>query len=283
MQIDTSELDDFQEEMDMVINGGGFKGYCAGGIWLVLDKYKLMKNIKSIRGVSAGSQITSLYLTNDRVRQGLRLYYYGKTIKNKITNTINLFDLNYEIFPDNIHELANKQNVSFITTEIRWFSFRKTTLCNFRSKTHLIQCLKASCSIPLIFNNKWPFCVTIDNKYYIDGAFSDVNGLNHNSNRKQILINLANIRYPLYKALNPNLIDDNLEDCIIKGIKIGEKFFKQKNFYSYYNPICIVKPNIYSRYYIFSVCYFLYRNFISEIKIYFKFFKRKINRFLFKY
>lgn len=283
VQIDPSELDDFQEEMDMVINGGGLKGYCAGGIWLVLDKYKLMKNIKSIRGVSAGSQITSLYLINDRVRQGLRLYYYGRTFKNKVSNTINLFDLNFDLLPDNIHEIANKQNVSFISTEIRWFSIRKTTLSNFRSKSHLIQCLKASCSIPFLFNNKWPFCVNIENKYYIDGAFSDVNGLNHYTNRNQLLINLANIRYSLYKAINPNLIDDNLEDSIIQGIKIGEKFLNQKNFYSSYNPICIVKPKIYSKYYMFSVIYFLYRNFISEIKIYFKFFIRNINRFLFKY
>ena len=271
VQIDQSDLDDFQEEMDMVINGGGFKGYCAGGIWLVLDKYKLMKNIKSIRGVSAGSVITSLFLIKDRLRQGLRLYYYGRTLKNKVTNIINIFDLNYDLLPDNIHEIANKQNVSFITTEIRWFSIRKTILCNFRSRGHLIQCIKASCSIPLIFNNIWPFCVTIDNKFYIDGAFSDVNGLNYYSNRKQLLINLANIRYPLYKAINPNLIDDNLEDSIILGIKIGEKFLKQKDFYSFYNPICIVQPNKYSRYYIFSVFYFLYRNFISEIKIFFKF------------
>ena len=283
VQVDISDLVEFKEEMDMVINGGGFKGYCAGGILLVLEKYNLMKNIKSIRGVSAGAQMSCLNLVKDKVREGLRLYYYGRTLKNNVTNIINIFDLNYDIFPDNIHEIANKQNISFISTEIRWFSIRKTTLSNFRSKSNLIQCLKASCSIPFLFNNKWPFCVNIDNNYYIDGAFSDINGLNYYTNRKQLLINLANIRYPLYKAINPNIIDDNLEEIIIKGIKIAENFFKKKDFYSSYYPICIVKPNIYSKYYIFSVCYFLYRNFVSEISIYFKFFKRQINRFLFKY
>lgn len=282
VNVDTSDLQIFDEEMDLVINGGAFKGYMAGGIGLVLQKYGLLKNINSIYGVSAGSQIAIWYIVKNNIEQSLKSYYNLRLYSN-LPNRIDIFDINNSFLPDDIHEIANKKKISFVATKIRWFSFQKSLLTNFHSKNHLIQCMKASCSLPILFNNKWPYCKKIENNYYIDGAFSDINGLNPNSNRKQIFINLGNIRYPLYKALNPNGIDDNLEEAIIKGIKIGEKFINQKNYYCYTNPICIVKPNIFSKYYIFSASYFFYRNFVSEIKIYCKLFKRIFYRILFKY
>ena len=282
VNVDTSDLKIFDEEMDLVINGGAFKGYMAGGIGLVLQKYGLLKNINSIYGVSAGSQIAIWYIVKNNLKHSLKSYY-NLRLYTKLPNKIDLFDINNSFLQDDIHEIANKKKISFVATKIRWFSFQKSLLTNFNSKDHLIQCLKASCSLPLLFNSKWPFCQKIDNDYYIDGAFSDINGLDHYSNRNQLFINLGNIQYPLYKALNPLGVDDNLEESIIEGIKIGEKFINQKNYYCYTNPICIVKPNVFSKYYIFSTIYFLYRNFVSEIKIYYKFFKRVFYRIIFKY
>jgi hypothetical protein len=213
-------------EFHLVLSGGGFKGYYSSGIAHIINKIGIIDKIKSIRGTSCGA-LNAVYIACEiDIYKSIHTYDLALS---KIDNYSDLLEciyfVNDYILPPNAHEICNNKKVEIVTSKVSGLKIEKVIFNNFKSKSHLLDCLSASICIPFFINKKYPYAVKIDDDYYIDGGFVSNTPIKDTEDLQLIIYNCY-VDYPIMHTLS--ITDPNIENIIFKGALDMVKFIKSQ-------------------------------------------------------
>ena len=240
-----------REFTSIVLSGGAFKAASMIGVIKYLEEHKLIKNLLTFVGTSAGATICFL----------LAMGFSSQEIRNFLLNIIhddslNDFDISeicslletYGIDPGDKLKCIF-QRALFIKTaksDMTFMEFAKVfgknlVVCvsnlskedyeyfSLDTKPHMsvIDALKISCSVPLVFSP-----VILDNYFYVDGGlynnfpisyfdkqiFKDVIGVNIKTNNYQKTDNFLNyFRFLIYSVIER--VNSNSNSSICNDLK----------------------------------------------------------------
>lgn len=194
----------YMNKFKLITGGGGFRGF----FFIGMNKYLNYKNLKSeiieYIGVSAGSIINLLLITNAPIflveiiyNELKRTYEKGECILKKIQYLLNKY------LPNDIHKLLNRKNFRVVVSELYILGLRKKVIDNFKSKEECIDYICASCNIPYLTNKSFRPFFKVNNKYYLDGGFTDILPIDTKSKYPQLVINLLGLKYNIYRSYFP--------------------------------------------------------------------------------
>ena len=236
----------FNEDIDIILGTGGLRGIYYCGVSYIINKYINPNNIKSITAVSAGALGAVIIACDIHPKKCIYYYYYLYKEYNKNKSLLESLELIcHKLLPDNAYKICNKRNVNIVLTELSCLGFNKVIITKYYSNKHLIDCIIASSYIPFMYNNGFPLCYKINNKYYLDGGFTDDLPYNINSKNKQILISTINIYHNFRYILSPDNIE--IDRILLLGIYDMYKFIKTKKNSTniqYYNKNINVTRNL---------------------------------------
>ena len=194
----------YMNKFKLIIGGGGFRGFFLIGLNKYLNQKKLKSEIIEYIGVSAGTILNLLivsdvpyFLIEIIYNELKKCYEKGECILKKIQYLLNKY------LPNDIHKLLNRNNYKIIVSELYIFGFRKKVIEKFESKSEVINYICASCNIPFVTNKSFPPFFKVNNKYYLDGGFTDILPIDTSSAYPQLVVNLLGLKYNLYKSYFP--------------------------------------------------------------------------------
>jgi hypothetical protein len=214
------------KDFDLVIGGGGFRGYYHIGSLYILKVLEQQQkiSIKQIIGTSSGAIASVNYACNIDFNKWLESY---NEIKNLMLNGLDLHlatiaVLKYKL-PSNAHILCNQQNVKIVVAKFNWwpFGFTEVIFDNFTSFDHLINCLSAAINIPMYTSNNFKGIMINNNRYY-DGFFCRLTPIIKNNNMPQLVIKTAHVLYPKFVTLKPK--DSHINLLAMRGFLETKKF-----------------------------------------------------------
>lgn len=176
-------MDQTNNEIYIFIPGAGLCfPYLFGAMeYLKLQSDNLKINIKHYSGVSAGSLVATIYALGLNPFLFIKLCYDDEIINNK-----NMFGL-WFILEDTLRGVLKKylpddinyQDIDNLAIRLSEATSRKTYYIDkFNSKDDLINCIIASCYIPLFLSYR--MTCYFRGKYYIDGASLQANNYHCN-------------------------------------------------------------------------------------------------------
>jgi hypothetical protein len=212
------------KEFDLVICGGGFKGYYMAGVTEILKK--MIDNdrifIKNYTGSSIGAILAVHMICNVPIHNIRNAYEFSR--KNS-----NFHDLNNIIarickntLPENAHELCNGK-LRICVSELKFLGFKRIIIDKFEDKKHLLDVLRATSYVPFFTSNKMSG-VVINGKTYYDGGVVPTPPINFNNELPQLLLETFKVEYPLKKIFNTT--DEVPELLMLRGVIDMEKFIK---------------------------------------------------------
>lgn len=220
-KIDVTKFKFPEKEFDVVIAGGGLKGYYNFGACEILKK--MIKNdqikIRNYTGVSSGAYVALFSLLDISLQTIRNMYEFGRlnTYKHDLNKILS--KICEHILPDNVHELLNGK-LKILISKITLKGFKPVIIDNFKSKEHLIKVLNASSFIPLITTSEYRG-IEIDNNKYFDGGFTNNTPVMIQHDFPQLLFNTTNV---VYSSLYSYCIkDSNPELLIVRGAIDMEK------------------------------------------------------------
>jgi predicted acylesterase/phospholipase RssA len=177
---------------NLIIPGGGIYGILLVGILENLEKYGLLKDIKSYLGTSAGSiicfllvigySISDIHIFLNKFNFSLITNLNKNNIFDKLKNNYGISNTNNLkiIFKNFLIEKKINPDITFselyelfpidLTINIACINNTKLLFCNYKNTPNfkVIDIITISCSIPIIFEPS-----IIDDKYYVDGGLYD--------------------------------------------------------------------------------------------------------------
>jgi len=227
------------EKDTLLLSGGGAAGILYAGVFKALEELNILKDIKTIVGVSAGTLYTFMYLMGYTVKE---IEKFAETFDGKKLTTIKNFESlsfdkifieygldNGDAFKKVFIKIAKQKKIDpyitlldfyklnkikFVigvtnidTLEEEYFSYDSTP--NIR----LIDAIRATISLPIYFTPH-----KINNKLYVDGGCMNNFPINYSKIdiNKTIAIMISN---PINNSINNNFINYFLN--ILKSMSIG--------------------------------------------------------------
>lgn len=214
------------DTFDLVIGGGGFRGYYhVGSLYILKDLEKQNKiNIRQIIGTSSGAIASVNYACDIDFNEWLQSY---DEIRNLMKNGIDLHLSTMMVLknklPSNAHILCNQRNVKIAVSKFNWwpFGFTEVIFNNFESFDHLLNCLSAAINIPMYTSNNFKGIIINNNRYY-DGFFCRLTPTINNNNLPQMVIKTAHVLYPKFVTLKPK--DSHIDLLAMRGFLETKKF-----------------------------------------------------------
>lgn len=227
--LDNIDYDDFEIKynyFDLVLSGGGFKGYYHLGLCKILKHFELKNKIKirHIIGTSTGAISAIIYACNINYHKWIESFYKIKENIHKSDLHQTVIEIMREELPPNAHELCNGK-IKITTSKLTFFGFVEEIHDNFISKDHLISVLSASIKIPYLTSNSI-FGELLNNYYHYDGFFTRVSPIQYNHDIPQLLIKTYVANYPSSLSLKP--VDSHIELLSLRGLYESKKFFKHQ-------------------------------------------------------
>lgn len=256
--IDYNDFDIKHKYFDLILAGGGFKGYYHLGLFKILKHHEKQNKIKirHIVGTSTGAISAVIYACDLDFNRWINTFY-------KIKENIHKSDLHQTVInilkdelPENAYQICtNKIKIS--TSKLTIFGFVEIMFDKFESNEHLLQVLSGSIKIPYL-TSKSLFGEKINNNYYYDGFFTRLCPIIFNNNIPQLFIKTYASNYSNSLSLKP--VDSHIELLSLRGLYESKKFFKhdkqtkiikwiepnneyKKSFYQKY--ICIIIPSLF--------------------------------------
>lgn len=223
----------------LLLSGGGSAGILYAGVFKALEELNILKNIKTIIGVSAGTIYTCMYLMGYTVKEIVK---FAETFDSKKLTSIKNFESlsfdkifieygldNGEAFKKVFIKIAKQKKVDPYITLLEFYKLNKIKFIigvtnidilqeeyfsyDSTPNIRLIDAIRASISIPIYFTPH-----KINNKLYVDGGCMNNFPINYSDIdiNKTIAIMISN---PINKSINNNFINYFLN--ILKSISIG--------------------------------------------------------------
>ena len=240
----------FSNPINIVFSAAGCKGFFYAGVGYSILQSGLYDKINSMRGSSSGAISAAFLACKVDIFKWLKMYF----ISNPNVSLIDNFVEASVLFPENAHKLCEKKKVEIVATEIGFFYVKQKIFNTFETREELITCLKASSCIPFLTYRKFPFCINIKGKYYIDGGFSNILPFYRDALLNQLVISLSKLQYPFWYVLSPQ--DKNIHKLFLQGAI---------NFQSFINNHC-KKTEIFSLVKTKDKINSIYLNQLSEAK-----------------
>lgn len=214
------------KNFDLIIGGGGFRGYYhIGSLYILKDLEQQNKiKIRQIIGTSSGAIAAVNYACDVDFNKWLDSY---NDIKNLMDDGLDLHNATITVLknklPQNAHILCNQQNVKIVTTKFDWWPFKFTEVVfdNFVSFDFLIDCLSAAINIPIYTSNNFRGVIINNNRYY-DGFFHRLTPIIRNNDLPQLVIKTVNVLYPKFVTLKPR--DSHINLLAMRGFLETKKF-----------------------------------------------------------
>jgi NTE family protein len=242
----------------LILSGGGSAGILYAGVFKALDELNILKNIKTMIGVSAGTLYTFMYLMGYTTSEIVK---FAETFDSKKLTTIKNFESlsldkifieygldNGDSFKKVFIKIAKQKKIDPDITLLEFYKFNKikfvigvTNIDTLEEEyfsydstpnIKLIDAIRASVSIPIYFTPH-----KINNKLYVDGGCINNFPTNYAEidKNKTIAIIITN---PINKLINNNFINYFLN--ILKSLSIGWKHALLRGF----NDIIIINANV---------------------------------------
>lgn len=212
------------EYFDLVLGGGGFKGYYHVGLLKLLKKLETESFIKIryLIGTSAGAISAISYVCNIDSELWLESYNIirDKFKKNDLFNCVK--ETFFDKLPYNAHELCNGR-VKISVSKLTYFGFKQEIVDHFDSLEHLKQVILATIKIPFLTCNSI-YGVKINNSIYYDGFFTKMTPIVSNNDLPQLVVATFKIFYPTKAILKP--VDSYIDLLAIRGYRESIKFFR---------------------------------------------------------
>jgi len=219
------EEDDQGIEIDVVLSGGGLKGYFMCGAGYILLKELKKKNIKinRIGGASAGSWAGMFMLTGISSEAWIETYF-----ANMIRPGSHLLEAYRELWPEVKKALPHDAYITctnklFISlTEITWSGIQNRIVSEFTSNEDLFEACCASSTIPymsapIIYANYRGMRV-------LDGGLTNNTPVFPDGLRRQLVFRLYEVEYPWRQMLNPT--DTCIETLVLRGALLMSRFLQ---------------------------------------------------------
>lgn len=209
-------------EFDIIIGGGGLKGYYVFGAMEIIKKMinaNLIK-IRNFVGTSIGAIIAVYTICDISLHKIRNVYEFARyNSSKKDLNKILLKILN-KYLPEDIHLKCNGR-VKIVLSELTFLGFKEKIFDKYESREHLLKILSATTYIPYITSNSIKG-VNINGKIYYDGGFVKNTPIIKNNNLTQLVFKTESVKYSTSNIFK--LKDKCPEILIIKGAIEMEKF-----------------------------------------------------------
>jgi hypothetical protein len=157
-------------KINVIFDGGAFNGGFAAGVAIYLkcmEEHKIIK-VNSISGCSIGSALAVWYLAGCDIEKIKYLEKFMTSYKrNKDLHECKniIHDLIDDIFSrDTENKLLGKLNGHLFISYYNIKKHKQQTVCKFKNKEHIIECILRSSHIPYIMNGSSSY-----KKKYMDG------------------------------------------------------------------------------------------------------------------
>jgi hypothetical protein len=221
--IDTTTFKFPKKTFDIVVGGGGFKGFYNIGAFEIIKQMIVNSQIK-IRywtGVSSGAYVCVFTILGIQMNIIKNMYRFAK--KNKFRHDINniLSKICNLIFPSNAHELCNGK-LRILVSEFTIKGLIPVIIDKFESKEHLIKILQATSFIPFLTTNDF-HGIKINGKKYFDGAFTNNTPIIYKNDLPQLVFTTSAVKNSEYLDAF-KITDFNPDNLILKGMNDIKEF-----------------------------------------------------------
>jgi len=225
--LDNIDYDDFDIKynyFDVILSGGGFKGYYHLGLCKILKHFEKNNKIKirNIIGTSTGAISAIIYVCNIDYNKWIDSFYNIKENIHKSDLHQTVIEIMKNELPNNAYKLCNDK-IKITVSKLTLFGFVEEIFDKFESNDHLLKVLSASIKIPFLTSNSI-LGEKINNHYYYDGFFTRISPIIYNNDLPQLLIKTYIANYPNSLSLKP--IDSHIELLALRGLHESKKFFK---------------------------------------------------------
>jgi len=191
-------------EIDVVVSGGGLKGYFMAGCSHILKHELAKQNVKIARiaGASAGSWVGLFMLTGLSTEDWLETYYLSKERPHLTMHEAyrELWPWIKERLPENAWEICTGRLFVSIT-EVTPFGFKNHMISDYTCNDDIFEACMCSSTVPYIslptmmyrFRGMW--C--------IDGGVTNNTPVFPDHVRRQLVFRLGDVFYPARYLINP--------------------------------------------------------------------------------
>lgn len=212
-------------EIDIVVSGGGLKGYFMSGCSHVLQHELAKQNVKIARiaGSSAGAWAGLFMLTNIGTENWIESYY-----KCKERPEMNMHEAYEDIWPwvnscipENAWEICSGRLFISIT-EVTWFGVRNHMISEYANNRELFEACMASSVVPYISSST--MFRSYRGMWVIDGGVTNNTPVFKDHKRRQLVFQLGDVFYPIRLLMSPH--DRCIEALVVRGAMLMSKFLQ---------------------------------------------------------
>ena len=206
-------------EVDVVVEGGGMKGYYVSGAAAVLQRQLPNLQLCRFAGASAGALCASCLCCN--VDPSVWAMSYNELKPGRDNENLSLMDIYrrtwFRVMPVNAYKLCSGRVFISITVVTR-SGLRNLIVSEYTSNEDLFAAIKASTFIPQLTDHGWS--KTFRGHTVFDGGLTNNLPVFTDGKRPQIVVHLSKVHYPGSGFLSyffPNL---DLQDTCIEALAV---------------------------------------------------------------
>ena len=206
-------------EVDVVVEGGGMKGYYVSGAAAVLQRQLPNLTLCRFAGASAGALCATCLCCN--VDPAVWAMSYNELKPGRDLENLSLMDVYrrtwFRVMPVNAYKLCSGRAFISVTVVTR-SGLRNLIVSEFSSNEDLFSAIKASTFIPQLTDRGWS--KTFRGHSVLDGGLTNNLPVFTDGRRPQIVVHLSKVHYPGSGMLSyffPNL---DLQDTCIEALAV---------------------------------------------------------------
>lgn len=212
-------------EIDIVISGGGLKGYFMTGCSHILlhELRKQNVGIARIAGASAGAWCGLFMLTGFSTENWLETYYLCKERPGMTMHEAydDIWPWLSSQLPDDAWKICTGR-LFISVTEVTMFGFKNHMISEYSSNRDIIDACLASSTVPFIslptmFRWFRGMCV-------LDGGITNNTPVFADTLRRQLVFRLSDVFYPTKFLINPG--DLCIESLVVRGAILMSRFLQ---------------------------------------------------------
>lgn len=212
-------------EIDLVISGGGLKGFFMCGAAHVLRKELSKRNIEinRIAGTSAGAWAGLFIMCGFSTHNWVESYYVLSDRPNETIHDVFTLMLPWlkKVLPENAYLLCSGRLFISITVLTR-YGLVNRLISEFTSNDDLLQCCLASSTLPYLTESGG--CRVFRGDYVVDGGLTNNIPVFVDGRRRQLVFRLFNVEYPWRLLVNAQ--DTCIDALIVRGAMLMARFLE---------------------------------------------------------
>ena len=213
-------------DIDIVISGGGLKGYFMAGASAILQKELIKNNVKIARvaGASAGAWAGMFLLTGVTTTHWLETYY--ACLERDTTPILEVYKDLWEWFrhtmPKNAYVMCSGKLFISLTVLSNWGTVTNKIISTFDNNDELFEVCMASSCIPYLTTNQrsWLF----RGEHVLDGGITNNTPVFTDGVRRQLVFRLFDVEYPWRLLVSAR--DSCIDALVLRGAILMARFLE---------------------------------------------------------